>query len=65
MDTAHKYLDTAHKYLFANSKSEIGLMYFNKGVSGDGHPDWRLVGVGPRGLYILRRKTWIERLFGF
>lgn len=56
---------TKYKYLFVHPESAIGLMYSSGGVEGDGHPDWILIGISQHGTYMLRRKTWVEKLFGF
>ncbi len=53
------------RYCFAHPESPLGLTFANlpAGVDGNGHPDWKLVAVTPAGLYVLKRRNWIERLF--
>ena len=46
------------KYLFAHPESELGRKYFD----GNGDQQWALIAVTPIGLYVLRRRTWLERL---
>lgn len=52
------------RYCFAHPESELGLTFarLKQGSDGDGHPDWKLVAVTPIGLYVLRRKNWLEKL---
>ena len=54
------------KYIFADSDSQLGLAFKNKntGILGAGHPDYTLVTVTPAGLYVLRRRSWLEKLLG-
>ena len=47
------------KYLAVHPQSAMGLLFFD----GPGDPDWVLVAVAPNGLYLLRRRNWLERLF--
>lgn len=53
------------KYHFVHPESPWGRLYANldRGTSGDGLPDYSLVAVTPSGLYVLKRRNWLERLF--
>jgi len=52
-------------YMFAHPESEIGRLYRHaeQGTDGDGHPDWKLIAINQIGLYVLKRKNWLEKLF--
>ena len=50
------------KYCFAHPLSPLGMMYTFDGCDGDGHPDWKLVAITPTGVYVFRRKNWLEKL---
>lgn len=54
---------THRKYFFVHPESPYGKLYRQDGVDGDGLSDYTLVGVTPAGLYVLRKLSWVERLF--